>query len=396
MDVSKLRAWWWHRQGLDGSLRGRPAAEVLDRAGWARSVGGVGPYLTFFSRAAVGRAAADAALAAMDIHELPGARGCTYVVPACDYALALRVGQGFNGDMATARKMGVTDKEIDRLCRKIAAALATGPLDPDQMRAAAGDAARSLGEEGKKRGLTTTLPLAIGRLQSEGEIRRVPTNGRLDQQRYRYALWRPNPLAATRLSEEQAHVELARRFFRWIAPATAGEFQAFSGLGAKVARRVLEPLGLVAVSAGGERLMLPEDRDRFERFTPAATPQYALASSLDALALLRRDLSLLLDPGDAKRKAAAGRSARELGGLTDLPSHAIFDRGRLVGLWEYDQDTESIAWWSFVKKDKALKEAVARTEAFVRDELGDARSFSLDSPKSRAPRIEALRRSARA
>ncbi len=28
---------------------------------------------------------------------------------------------------------------------------------------------------------------------------------------------------------------------------------------------------------------------------------------------------------------------------------------------------------------------------FVREELGDARSFSLDSPKSRAPRIAGLR-----
>ena len=36
--------------------------------------------------------------------------------------------------------------------------------------------------------------------------------------------------------------------------------------------------------------------------------------------------------------------------------------------------------------------AVERTERFVRDDLGDARSFSLDSPKSRAPRIEALGR----
>lgn len=395
MDVSKLRAWWWHRQGLDGSLQGRPAADVLDRAGWARSVGGAGPYLTLFSRAGIGRAAADAALAALEIHELPGARGCTYVVPASDYAIALKVGQGFNGDMATARKIGVTDKEIDRLCRKIVAALAKGPLEPEEMRAAASDAARSLGEEGKKRGLTTTLPLAIGRLQSEGEIRRVPTNGRLDQQRYRYALWRPNPLAAARLSVEQAHVELARRFFRWISPATAAEFQAFSGLGAKATRAALDPLGLAAFPGDGGRLMLPEDRDAYERVTPATTPQYALLSSLDGLTLLRRDLALLLDPADAKRKTQGGR-ASEIGGLADLPSHAIFDRGRLVGLWEYDQDAESIAWWSFVKKDKALKDAVARAEAFVREDLGDARSFSLDSPKSRAPRIAALRRAASA
>jgi hypothetical protein len=33
-------------------------------------------------------------------------------------------------------------------------------------------------------------------------------------------------------------------------------------------------------------------------------------------------------------------------------------------------------------------------EEFVRSQLGDARSFSLDSPKSRAPRVEALRKAA--
>jgi hypothetical protein len=35
-----------------------------------------------------------------------------------------------------------------------------------------GKASRSLGEESKKRGLSTTLPLALGRLQARGDIRR--------------------------------------------------------------------------------------------------------------------------------------------------------------------------------------------------------------------------------
>ena len=43
MNVEKLRAWWSHRQGLDGSVLGRSAAGVLERTGWARSVAGVGP-----------------------------------------------------------------------------------------------------------------------------------------------------------------------------------------------------------------------------------------------------------------------------------------------------------------------------------------------------------------
>ena len=93
MNEEKLRAWWWHRQGLDGTLKQASPTDVLEKTGWARSVGG---------------------------------------------------------------------------------------------------AARSLGPEGKTKGLTTTLPLALGNLQAEGEIRRVPTDGRLDQQRYRYAAWRPS------------------------------------------------------------------------------------------------------------------------------------------------------------------------------------------------------------
>jgi hypothetical protein len=57
----------------------------------------------------------------------------------------------------------------------------------------------------------------------------------------------------------------------------------------------------------------------------------------------------------------------------------------------YDTTTDSIAWSSFVTKDKGLETAVKFTEDFIRQQLGDARSFSLDSPKSREAQIEVLR-----
>src|SRR5438874_13442206 len=107
MDESKLRAWWSHRQALDGRLQGKPAAEVLERTGWARSVGGVNPYLTLCARGGIAREVADRAAASLEIYELPSARGCTYVLPSSDFALALKVGQAFNaGDMNVARKLG--------------------------------------------------------------------------------------------------------------------------------------------------------------------------------------------------------------------------------------------------------------------------------------------------
>jgi hypothetical protein len=392
VDATKLRAWWAHRQGLDGSLLGKSPAQVLERSGWARSVGGVGPYLTLFARAGTSRAEADRAVERLEIHELPAARGCTYVVPAADFPVALRVGRSMgDGEMRVAVKLGVTEKEVDRLGAAVVKALARGPLDPQGIREATGDASRSLGEEGKKKGLSTTLPLALGRLQAAGDIRRVPVNGRLDQQRYAYALWKPNPLAGRKETEYDALVELARRYFGWVGPATLAEFQWFAAVGAKAVREITRSLGLVPADAGSDRLLLPEEAAAFRAFKPPARPHYALVSSLDAISAARRDLAGLLDPEDRERKVVADKTPVHVGGLSDLPNHAILDRGRVIGLWEFDPEAGTVVWGTFGGKDKALAAAVKETEDFVRDQLGDARSFSLDSPKSRAPRIRALR-----
>jgi len=389
--MNKLQAFWFHRQGLDGSLRGKKPADVLERVGWSRSVGGVGPYLTLFARARTTREATDAAVANLEIHELPTARGCTYVLPASDYALGLTVGRDFNSDLQTALKLGVTEAEIDKLCDAVVKALAKGPLDPDGIRDATGKASRSLGEEGKKKGLSTTLPVALGRLQARGQIRRVPVNGRLDQQRYRYVNWTPNPLVSYAESTD-AFTELARRFFRWVGPATLGEFQWFSGLGVKATKQAVESLGLVPAEPGGDRLLPPDDSAAYRAFEPPTAPQHALVSSLDPITANRRELQSMLDPIDRERSVLVDTTTKPLGTLVDLPSHAILDRGRLIGLWEFDVDAGAIVWATFDgKRDKTLASAVEETETWVREELGDARSFSLDSPKSRARRIAALR-----
>ncbi len=213
-----------------------------------------------------------------------------------------------------------------------------------RIRLATDGAVRNLGEEGKKKGLTTTLPVALGRLQAEGAIRRVPVNGRLDQQRYKYVAWKPNPLSGVKLSTEEANTELARRFFSWAGPATLAEFQWFSGLGAGARNLAVEPLRLEPVDAKSDRLMLPSDREALESFKVPAKPQYVLVSSLDGITHLRRNLASLLSADDGKRKVVGEKSEVPINSLQDLPNHAIMDRGRLVGLWEYDTATESIAW----------------------------------------------------
>ncbi len=366
----------------------------MERAGWARSVGGVGPYLTLFSRAGLSREKVDLELENTEIHELPSARSCTYVLPASDFALGLKLAQSFPGEMKTAEKLGVTPKEIDKLCDRVIHALEKEPLDPDGLREVTGKAVRNLGAEGKKKGLATTLPVALGKLQASGDIRRIPVNGRLDQQRYKYTLWRANPLRNFKLSVEETYTELARRYFTWIGPARIAEFQWFSALGVKAAKAAVEPLKLEPIAAGDDLFMLPGDRAKLEAFKPPKDPHYTLTSGIDSIVLLRADLKGLLDPKDIDRQVFTEKEVKPLGTLPYLPSHVILDRGRVIGLWEYDTAEDSVAWISFVKKDKALEDAVQRTEQYVREQLGDARSFSLDSPKSRAPRIAALRKAA--
>jgi hypothetical protein len=394
MDPGVLQGWWFEQQGLMAPQEGLSSAQVLAHTGWARSVGGANPYLTLFARASVTREEVDRDLETQAVHELPSARGCTYVVPRGDYALALAVGQGFGdtADEARAKKyLGVTEAELERLSGAVLAALEQASLDPKELKEAVGDAVRNLGPEGKKQGMTTTLPLALGRLQSQGRIRRVPTNGRLDQQRYRYALWSPSPLEGWTKSREEALATLAARYFRWIGPASLAHFQWFSGLGARAAKEAAAPLGLVPLEPGSDLLLFPEDREALCSYRPPAEPRYALVASIDGITHLRRDVASLLAGEDGGRTMHSERGPLTLGGVQDLVNHAIIDRGRLTGLWEYDPGDGRIVWSSFVPKTPALEAAVARTEAYVRDQLGDARSFSLDSPESRQPRIKALR-----
>ncbi len=362
MQEDVIRAWWAHRQGLDGSLTGVTAAAALAQTGWARSVGGASPYVTLFARTGASRADVDAAMGKLELHELPAARGCTYVVPGSDFALALRVGQGFGDEaqIVTAKNYcGVTDDELARLSQSVLDALALGPLDPRALKDAVGDAVRSLGAEGKKRGMTTTLPLALGRLQTSGAIRRVPVNGRIDQQRYRYTLWQANFTPPAPRDEIAAYGELARHYFRWSGPARVAQFQWFAGISGKVAREAIAPLGLVPLAPNDDRLLFPDDLEAIKSFKVPSEPRYILTTGLDNLTHLRRDFLSLLDEADQQRQVLGEKGQQELGGLSELPDHPILDRGRLIGLWQYDPETASIVWATFAPHGDGLREAIA-------------------------------------
>ncbi|AIY02851.1 hypothetical protein ART_3252 [Arthrobacter sp. PAMC 25486] len=378
---------------MDGSLAGSSAADVLGKTGWARSIGGANPYLTLFSRAGIRREQADADMAALRIHELPTARGCTYVLGADDFAWGLSLGQG--AAEATAKvldKLGVDRQELKDLEERVLELLqdSTLPLDPKVLKDKLGSAVRSLGEEGKKKGASTTLPTALGLLQADGRIRRVPLNGRLDVQRYAYTAW---GLPAPEESPEQARAKLMENYLRWTGGATLKQtqwFTAFTVAQTKAALAAVNAVESTVVDPDG-LWMLPEDVEAAATFTAPQEEQIQLLAGSDSLFLLRRNSADHVAEED--RGLAIGKEKLAL--TADLPDHPIVDRGRIIGLWQYDPGQERLAHWTFEPPTLAVNDKVEEIESWVREDLGDFRSFSLDSASSRQKRIDALNAAAR-
>ena len=287
------------------------------------------------------------------------------------------------------RKLGVENAEVDTLKEAVAAALAVGPLSPAQLKATLGNRVRSLGAEGKGRGLTTTLPLALGLLQAEGRIRRKPTNGRLDTQRYDYESWDPPPGPPP--APDEAAADIARLFFAWAGAATLKDFRDFTAFTARVAQPACDRAGIVIFGGDTGLLALPEAAAEFESYRAPAGPVYNLVGNMDPFIALRRSSKFWLREEDGTRLVPNEKGVQPASELAELWSHAILDRGRLIGLWEFDPDEGSIAWGTWEPADDALRSMIEAMETYIREELKDARSFSLDSPASRRPRLNALR-----
>lgn len=377
--AAEMRAWWSHRQGLSSVPDGGSLHSALRQSGWARSVGGSNPYFAGFARTRCSVEQAHLELSDQMVMELPSARGCTYVIPHEDYPLALAIAsKAVKNDLGPARRISdITDEEVENLTDALVAVLSATPQSPATLREKLGNKVREFGPEGKKVGITTSLSLALGRAQRRGLALRWPDSGRFDTQKYSYI--RGNIPAF----DGDPYVALAERYFTWIGAATLAQFQEFSGISATAARAATAHLDLIDIGDGN--LLLSDYKKEFDAFSRPVEPDYRLVSALDPILHLRRDIPTLIS------EDTDNPSQVKFGGLHELRANAIMDRGEIVGLWEYDPTAGDIAWFSWAPVSAALIDAVTLTEQFIRNELGDARLFSQDSPASRAERIAALR-----
>ena len=179
-----------------------------------------------------------------------------------------------------------------------------------------------------------------------------------------------------------------RRYLGWTGGATLKQAQWFTGFTVAQSKAALQAASAVEVSApGGESLwMLQQDHDAISAFRTPVEEQIQLLAGTDSLVLLRRNSADLFAEADKGKRVLDSTLAL----LADLPDHPILDRGRIIGLWQYDPTAERIAYWTFDKPTNAVAERIGQVEEYIREDLGDFRSFSLDSAASRQKRIEAL------
>ncbi|HNN98248.1 MAG TPA: crosslink repair DNA glycosylase YcaQ family protein [Pseudomonadota bacterium] len=403
LSLAAARVRWARRQGLiESSPSLRDPTQVVLSTGWLRTLGGVDVYLALRARLPSLRAAdLDAAVSAGELCVTPAVRGCMYLVPRQHRPLCLRLAEvewrrGADRDL---KKTGVEWREVEALGEAVHAALAGGPLSPEGLRKALPEGAvRSLGEVGKKVGLSSPLPVALRWLEFAGRIERSLAGGRLDSERY---LWRrvsrPLPDAAVPDSEADRHIALARIFFAHHAPASDRELADWSGLTLGQVRAAIAALPeLVPVTIPGHAELayaLPDD-------LRAALPDHpvpvgAESSALhflpfaDNLLVIHGGLAALCDPAEHDRQVPlwGGRKGSErLGDARHASLRAIVVGGQLVGFWELSPTNGRVVHSLFKSASRAsglgaaaLRQAADDTRRFLLEELGHGRSFSLDT-----------------
>ncbi len=405
LSLETARAVWTRKQGLAEPLPGT-LADVVARAGWLRTLGGADVYLAARARVpGLTKAALDADVAARALQPIPAARSCIYLVPRRHVALALRHAESTWRKRAEQEivKAGATWKEVLSAGRAALETLGKAELSTDALRRALPKgAARSLGDAGKKIGLSSTLPTALRDLEFRGLLERRPETG-LDSERY---VWRRPPHsvfedpALPALPKERAALSarLLEIFLAQVGPVTLDHFADWAGLGKGEAKAALAEVDATPIPVEGyseDALVLTKELDDVRKAPPVTG--VALLTFADVLLTSHGGPGVLVPSAEATRHVAVwGRSSTQsLGQAKHMAQRAFVVDGGVAGFWEYDPGSEKIVVGPFsplTAKVKKLLAARAEDLAhFITTEIGHARSFSLDTDDGVRERAKAVR-----
>jgi winged helix DNA-binding protein len=403
--LAQARAFWQRQQGLAEPPGGSLGA-VIAATGWARTLGGAEVYLAVGARAPqMAPADLEAAVARSEVQVVPAVRGCIYLVPRVHVPLTLRVAEE-KAAPAQARDMeraGIERREVDELGAAVRQLLGAGPLGTDGIRRGLpAGAVRSLGERGKKVGVSSPLPLALRQLELRGDIERTLEGGKLDSERYLWRRTAKSPFDGARVPADAAgrHAELARLFFGWAGPATMEHFQCWTVLSQRDCRAAIAAAGLVPVTVEGwddTAWLRPEHVEEVAAARAAET--VSLLPFEDNFVVLRDAASIVSPRHHARKVPVWGKSGTAtLGTVKHISLRPVCIAGELAGFWDMDMDEGEVVYACFdalpPKRTRAVAVAAERARAMF-GAIGHARSFSLDTDDTVRERVALVRKMAR-
>lgn len=398
LSLGDARALWRAAQGLPPGAPTREPAALVTETGWLRTLGGVEVYLGLRARApGLRRAAIDAAAASEDLQQIPAVRGCIYAVPRpqAPLALAIAADQALGRLARDLEKAGVSESEMSTVEAATLEVLRAGPQTTDGLRKALpAGTLRGLGEAGKKLGLSSALPPALRRLEFAGRVRRSLIGNRFDTERYTWHLADPVPDPALPVDKAGREAALAALFFRWAAPASLADFVAWSGLSVSAAKKAVAGLDLLPVAVEGyaEEAWMPADAapDGVEHgwtFLPFEDNLPALHGGAAPLVEARHHGFSVPVWGQTR--------GNTLGDARHIQGRLILHGDVVAGLWELDLREGAVVAALLeapsAREREALEAEASGLARFVSEELGHARSFSLDTDETVAGRVATLR-----
>jgi len=387
---------------------GRSIATVLEETGFVRTLGGVDVYLAVRARVpGMRRADLDAVVAAGEAQIIPAVRGCMYLVPRRDVPLSLRVAEMLTRtrDEREHAKVGIRPGELEEIGDAVLQTLGErGPLTTDALRKALPEGTvRSLGEVGKKVGVSSPLPAAVRRLEFSGRVARAVESQRLDSERYLWRITERNPFDGVTLSSDpiDLYAGLARIFFHSAGLGTQKDFAGWAGIPQRDAKAAMERADLVPVAVDHlpeMHYLLHERRALLDSSWGASQP-VALLSFEDNLLALHGGPALLVDKAHHATPVpewATGKTVL-LGEAKHMSMRSVMAEGKIAGFWEYDPDTRAVVTAGFAGLSKvthARLDAMAEDVAhFLTEDLGHGRSFSLDTDddlRARSAQVRAV------
>jgi len=388
--IAHLNRWRMHRQYLDHPFGSKNLLDLIKSVGCIYSPGCSTPYLSLWARMGSFKAE-DLHKIVFDEHkliQLETLRGCTMLVPRDQASVALRIRTRTFTELSkqARQQMPVTEAEMEKLKSAILKSLQSGAKTAEQIQQnVPSNLVKDFEADLKRIGLTNSLSLAINLLKEEGKLLKRQSKKRLDSMEYSFVL------ASSVLPEadpqnlklEAACAQLAQQYFRAEGPARIKDFAWWAGINVTDAIRgageIKPKLASIQVEGSPDEFLMSEsEMDEFFAFEP---PEFAINF------IPYRDTYLKGQREIVNRFVSSEHGdkpfSRWKGKLINDPLATIILNGRVVGVWEWNDDEDDIDLLLFdsnVPKpaEKAIHKRASELSSFIRSTLGEVRLQGLD------------------